>query len=56
MSASARTRTAKEIEPARAARAGKVEALNEQLAEAVERLATSQGWIAMLAVAARLRR
>ena len=56
MAAPARTRTAFEIEAARAARAEKVEALNEQLAEAVERLATSEGWVAMLAVAARFRR
>ena len=51
MAAPARTRPAEEIEAARTARAEKVEALNEQLAEAVERLATSQGWVAMLAVA-----
>jgi antirestriction protein ArdC len=50
------TRTAEEIEAARVARAVKVEALNEQLAQAVERLATSEGWAAMLTVAARLRR
>ena len=56
MAAPAPTRTAEEIEAARAARAEKVEALNEQLAEAVERLATSEGWVAMLAVAARFRR
>jgi hypothetical protein len=56
MAAAARTRTAEEIEAARTARAEKVEALNEQLGEAVERLATSEGWIAMLAVAARFRR
>ena len=56
MSAPARTRTAGKVEAARVARAEKVEALNAQLAQAVERLATSEGWVAMLAVAARFRR
>jgi hypothetical protein len=56
MAAPARTRTAEEIEAAGAARAEKVEALNERLAEAVEWLATSEGWVAMLTVAARFRR
>jgi hypothetical protein len=56
MAAPARTRTAEEIEAARVARAEKVDALNEQLAEAVERLAMSEGWAAMLVAAARFRR
>jgi N-terminal domain of anti-restriction factor ArdC len=49
-------RSAEEMEQARADRQAKVEALGEQLAEAVERLATSEGWLAMLEVAAKFRR
>jgi hypothetical protein len=49
-------RTDEKVGLARAARAEKVDALNQQLAEAVERLATSEGWLAMLNVAARFRR
>ena len=56
MAAPAPIRTAEEIEAARTARAEKVEALNERLGEAVERLATSEGWVALLTVVARFRR